>query len=426
MNTITAAKKGIMNNVIKTALSGEPLGKERFFSEITEGKIVIPKNKLSDRKIDVKAVGRSLTVKVNANIGTSPELCDIALEKRKAKAAHSAGADFIMDLSTGGNLKKIRKTVLDAVPLPLGTVPIYDAAVDSIKSKRTFLKMEAEDFFRALESHAEDGVDFVTLHCGINSETLNTLKENRRLMGIVSRGGSITAKWMDYNGTENPYYKDFERVIEIARKYDITLSLGDGMRPGCIADATDSSQVHELMVLAKLGKYAHENGVQVMIEGPGHIPLDEIETNIRLQRAVCDDMPFYVLGPLVTDIAAGYDHITGAIGGALAAWHGASLLCYVTPSEHLRLPDEHDVREGVFASRIAAHAADIAKGLPGSREKDDKISLYRKKRDWAMQFNYSLDRKKAEKMRKKDFSIKQKSCTMCGKLCSMKEIDEVI
>ncbi|MCK9555923.1 phosphomethylpyrimidine synthase ThiC [bacterium] len=426
MNTIAAAKKGIMNNVIKGALSGEALGRDEFVAGIIEGRIVIPRNRLLNRKLRIKAVGRPLSVKVNANIGTSPELCDAGLEKKKAKAAYEAGADFIMDLSTGGDLAKIRRMILKTVPLPLGTVPVYDAAVEFIKTKKTFLKMDAESFFKALENHAKEGVDFVTIHCGINTDTLNTLNEQKRLMGIVSRGGSITAKWMDYNGLENPYFKDFGRVIEIAEKYDITLSLGDGMRPGCIADATDSSQIHELMVLSKLAKYAHENGVQVMIEGPGHIPLNEIETNIRLQRTMCNDMPFYVLGPLVTDIAAGYDHITSAIGGALAAWHGASLLCYVTPSEHLRLPDENDVREGVLASRIAAHAADIAKGLPGSRVKDDKISFYRKKRDWNMQFEYSMDRKKAEKMRKKDFSIKQKSCTMCGKLCSMKEMDEVI
>lgn len=421
MNTLEAVKKGILTQTIKRALSIEKIDKKRFFSELKAGKIVIPKNSKSKRKVEVCAVGQSLKVKVNANIGTSVESCSLDTEKKKAVASYKAGADFIMDLSTGGNLGKIRKAILKTIPLPLGTVPVYEAAVNSTVKKESFLKMTVDDFFNAIEKHAKDGVDFITVHCGLNMDSLERLNRQGRLMDIVSRGGAITAKWMVHNGRENPYYEDYGRLLEIAKKYDLTLSLGDAMRPGCLKDATDRAQIQELIILGELASHALKNGVQAMIEGPGHIPLNQIEENMKLQQSLCKGAPFYVLGPLVTDIAPGYDHITSAIGGALAAWKGASLLCYVTPAEHLKLPDESDAKKGVIASRIAAHAADIAKGIPGAQEIDDKISKFRKKRSWKKQFQYAIDPEKAAKMRKKNLSLTRDICTMCGEYCSMKD-----
>ena len=421
MNTLEAVKKGILTQTIKRALSIEKIDKKRFFSELKAGKIVIPKNSKSKRKVKVCAVGQSLKVKVNANIGTSVESCSLDTEKKKAVASYKAGADFIMDLSTGGNLGKIRKAILKTVPLPLGTVPVYEAAVNSTVKKESFLKMTVDDFFDAIEKQAKDGVDFITVHCGLNMASLERLNRQGRLMDIVSRGGAITAKWMVHNGRENPYYEDYGRLLEIAKKYDLTLSLGDAMRPGCLKDATDRAQIQELIILGELASHALKNGVQAMIEGPGHIPLNQIEENMKLQQSLCKGAPFYVLGPLVTDIAPGYDHITSAIGGALAAWKGASLLCYVTPAEHLKLPDESDAKKGVIASRIAAHAADIAKGIPGAQEIDDKISKFRKKRYWKKQFQYAIDPEKAAKMRKKNLSLTRDICTMCGEYCSMKD-----
>ncbi|MCK4948196.1 MAG: phosphomethylpyrimidine synthase ThiC [Candidatus Aureabacteria bacterium] len=421
MNTLEAVKKGILTQTIKRALSIEKIDKKRFFSELKAGKIVIPKNSKSKRKVKVCAVGQSLKVKVNANIGTSVESCSLDTEKKKAVASYKAGADFIMDLSTGGNLGKIRKAILKTVPLPLGTVPVYEAAVNSTVKKESFLKMTVDDFFDAIEKQAKDGVDFITVHCGLNMASLERLNRQGRLMDIVSRGGAITAKWMVHNGRENPYYEYYGRLLEIAKKYDLTLSLGDAMRPGCLKDATDRAQIQELIILGELASHALKNGVQAMIEGPGHIPLNQIEENMKLQQSLCKGAPFYVLGPLVTDIAPGYDHITSAIGGALAAWKGASLLCYVTPAEHLKLPDESDAKKGVIASRIAAHAADIAKGIPGAQEIDDKISKFRKKRYWKKQFQYAIDPEKAAKMRKKNLSLTRDICTMCGEYCSMKD-----
>ncbi len=345
---------------------------------------------------------------------------DIEEELEKLRVAVSHGADAVMDLSTGGDVGSIRKVVMAESPVPIGTVPIYQAALDGLKRGKSFVELSKEEIFEVIERHAEDGVDFITVHCGISRQALERIRIEGRIMGIVSRGGALMAEWMQFNRQENPLYEDFDRLLEIAKEYDMVLSLGDGLRPGSLADATDRGQVEELVILGELAQRANEGGVQVMIEGPGHVPLNQIEANVILQKRLCHGAPFYVLGPLVTDIAPGYDHITSAIGGAVAGAAGADFLCYVTPSEHLRLPDVDDIREGVIASRIAAHAADIAKGATGAMKRDVEMARARKALDWEKQIGLSINPERSRLLRESSLPGEPDVCSMCGSLCAIK------
>ncbi|MDP1853874.1 MAG: phosphomethylpyrimidine synthase ThiC [Candidatus Omnitrophota bacterium] len=424
MTQIEAAKNKVITKEMRFIAKDEGVDAAILCRDIAAGKAVIMRNKKRKFK-RICAVGRGLRTKVNANIGTSTDRKELKDELEKLKTALKYGADTIMDLSVGGNLRKIRKILIAKTDVPFGTVPIYEAAKESEDKYGNFLKITPESMFEVLERQAEDGVDFFTVHCGITQDVLGLLKKNRRILGIVSRGGAILAQWMHFNKKENPFYENFGRVIEIAKKYDIALSLGDGMRPGAIADASDDLQLAELRNLGKLAKKAQEAGVSVIIEGPGHVPLDQIERNVALEKEICRGAPFYVLGPLVTDIAAGYDHISGAIGGALAASFGADFLCYLTPAEHLRHPSVEDVREGVIASRIAAHAADIVK-FKKAGELDKKMSLARKERAWEKQIKLSIDPQKAEKYRKGSKPHLSDVCTMCGEYCSIRLMEKCL
>jgi len=402
--------------LLKKAALNEDMCAGDILKRVNDGTIVIPGNK--KRKIPRPcAIGAGMTTKVNANVGVSPGNSGISKEIRKMEAAVRAGADAVMDLSTGPLIHKLRRKMLDLCPVPLGTVPVYDLAC---RKEKSFNSLEDDDFMDVLEKQAAEGVDFFTIHSGITLEAARKAAKKTRLISIVSRGGALLASWMLSNGRENPFYSQFDRVIEIARRYSITLSLGDSLRPGSIADATDDLQIQELLVLGRQQQKAFAAGVQVMIEGPGHVPLDEIETNVKLEKSICHGAPFYVLGPLVTDAAPGYDHITSAIGGAIAAWHGADFLCYVTPAEHLRLPDIDDVKQGVIASKIAAHAADIVKKIPSAIKRDIAISKARAKRDWPEQFKLALDPDLPKKMRKSSSPKEEDVCTMCADFCSIK------
>lgn len=369
------------------------------------------------------AVGDGLRVKVNANIGTSPDKCDINYELEKLSSAVDAGADAVMDLSTAGDLREIRKCIREACPVSLGSVPVYEAGHMAVARGEPFRKMTARDMLEALRLHVADGVDFVTVHCGITREAVDLFRAKPRICGITSRGGSLLARWMTANNLQNPYYERFDEVIDICRERDVTLSLGDALRPGALADAGDRAQIHELYTLGELARRARARGVQVIIEGPGHVPFDQIPAQMKLEKLACDNAPFYVLGPLVTDVAPGYDHLVCAIGGTLAATCGANFLCYVTPAEHLRLPNADDVRQGVIAARIAAHAADIANGIPGARDWDDAMSRCRKARDWEGMFKLAIDPKRARESRAAEKSAQDGVCSMCGEFCALKDDD---
>jgi phosphomethylpyrimidine synthase len=386
---------------------------------VRDGRVVIPFNQ-RHRDVQAKAIGEGMSVKVNANIGTSREVADLAQELEKARVAARFGADAVMDLSTGGEIPAIRRAILDACTLPLGTVPIYEAMCHATE-KGDPLAMTADDLFRTIESHARDGVDFMTVHCGVTRKTAETLSRSDRTTGVVSRGGAMLVAWMRENDRENPLYEDFDHLLDLANEHGFALSLGDGLRPGSISDATDAPQIDELIVLGGLVERARKAGVQTMVEGPGHVPIDQIESNVRLEKTICRGAPFYVLGPLVCDVAAGYDHIAGAIGGAMAAYYGADFLCYVTPSEHLSLPSVDDVREGVVASRIAAHAADVARGR--GRDWDRKMSAARKAFDWEEMYALSFDPERARKYKERGGSMETQACTMCGELCAMKMVE---
>ena len=422
MTQVEQARNGIITEEMKAAALAEGVAADFIRDGVAVGNIIICKNKKHD--IAPLSIGKGLRTKINANIGTSGDSADLSVELEKLRVAVAAGADAVMDLSTGGSLDEIRKKIITESTVTIGTVPIYSAVVELNQKGKTFLEMTDDDLFGAIEKHAEDGVDFITVHCGVTRSTIERLNNEGRLMDIVSRGGSMTAAWMAKNGKENPLYEQYGRLLDIAREYELVLSLGDGLRPGSIADATDRSQIHELITLGELTQRAWDKGVQVMVEGPGHVPLDQIEANILLQKRLCHGAPFYVLGPLVTDIAPGYDHITSAIGGAIAARAGADFLCYVTPSEHLRLPDIEDVKEGVIASRIAAHAADIAKGVKGAIERDIQMSKYRKALDWEGQIKTSIDPEKARKLRESAKPSESDVCTMCAALCAIKVSSE--
>jgi phosphomethylpyrimidine synthase len=411
-----AALAGKITPAMKQAANREGVAPEVIRQGLAQGTVAVPANR-EHRGLKPIAIGAGVRVKINANIGTSPH--DVSLKKEQAKlaAALEYGADAVMDLSTGGNLDKIRTTLLARCPAPFGTVPIYQVMTEA----KSLDDVKADDILAMVHHHARQGVDFVTVHCGVTRAALPLLK--KRVTGVVSRGGAFLTAWMRRYQRENPLYEHYDRLLSIAKEFDVTLSLGDGLRPGCLADATDKAQLHELKILGDLTRRAWAQGVQVMVEGPGHLPLSVIKKNVRLQQKYCNNAPFYVLGPLVTDVASGYDHIAGAIGGALAATLGAAFLCYVTPAEHLKLPEVEDVIDGVVASRIAAHAADIAKGLPGAADWDLKMSQARRALDWDTQIKLSVNPAKARRYR--DLSqAKEDQCTMCGRFCAMKVFDD--
>jgi len=418
MNIFSQAKNGIISEDVKSVASAESLPVSTVLKDLAEGRITILRN--SRRSITPVGVGKGLSTKINANIGTSPDLFSLENEMLKLKAAVDNGANAIMDLSTGGDLTFFRKKILESSPVPLGTVPIYEAAVRMVAQKKSMVEMTISDFLKIIQDQAEEGVDFMTIHSGVTRTSVASLKSQKRITGITSRGGSILAEWMSYNKKENPLFEYYDEILDILAVYNVTISLGDGLRPGSVHDANDRGQIHEMILLGELAKRAREKNVQVIIEGPGHMPLDMIADNIRLEKKLCDEAPYYVLGPLVTDIAPGYDHITGAIGGAIAASAGADFLCYVTPAEHLRLPDADDVKEGVIASRIAAHAADIVKLGKKARSWDDRMSEARKQRNWEEMYDNALDRKKAIKYRETIPSGENDQCSMCGEFCAMK------
>ncbi|MBC8525750.1 MAG: phosphomethylpyrimidine synthase ThiC [Candidatus Cloacimonetes bacterium] len=418
MTQLKMAKDGIISKEMKAVAKDEKIDAQWLCQEIANGHIVIPKN--INRDFHPAGIGNKLRTKINANIGTSPDHFDLNEELEKLKISVAYGSDSVMDLSTGGNLTEIRKAILHQSPVMVGTVPIYQVASELLKNDKDISQMSVNQLFESIEKQCDEGVDYITVHCGVTQKSIQTLKKNPRLLGVVSRGGSLLMRWMRKNKAENPLYEYYDRLLDIARKYDVTLSLGDGLRPGCLADASDSAQFAELIILGELQKKALESDVQSMIEGPGHIPLNEIEANVRLEKSICNGAPFYVLGPITTDIAPGYDHITSAIGGALAAYYGADFLCYVTPSEHLCLPDIDDVREGVISARISARSADIANGIAGIQKEDDQISLCRSKLDWEGIYKLAMDPILAKKRRKESEDFSEDVCTMCGKLCAIK------
>lgn len=401
----------------------EGVSVREIVSGVAKGKIVIPGNK-NREKVKPTGIGEGLRTKVNANIGTSPDYSNAGEEAEKAKASVEYGADTVMDLSIGGNIAEIRRKILSSVSIPLGTVPVYQAGLEAAE-EGSVVKMSSDDMFNTIREHAENGVDFTTVHCGVTLDTVESLRKKGRLMNFVSRGGSFIAAWMLHNEQENPLYDEFDYLLEIAREHDLTLSLGDGLRPGCLADASDEPQFKELFTLGELVRRSREKDVQAMVEGPGHLPMDQIEANVKLEKTICDGAPFYVLGPIVTDIAPGYDHIVGAIGGAIAARAGADFLCYVTPAEHLCLPSLQDVKEGVVASKIAAHSADLANGR--DRDLDREMSKARGDFDWKKQFRIAIDPRRARKRRaERPARIDPETCSMCSDFCALKMVEEYL
>jgi phosphomethylpyrimidine synthase len=424
MTQIEKARKGTLSPQLRRIAGEERISPADLAGLVASGKAVIPWNP-AHAPSRPAGIGHGLRTKVNVNLGTSKDFPRLSVELRKVAVSIEYGADALMDLSTGGDIRAIRRRILAATPLPLGTVPIYQAAIKAIEERGTIVDVTEDDLFDAVESQAREGVDFMTIHAGLTLKAIDRLKRQGRVADVVSRGGAFHLAWMLHNGKENPFHARFDRLLEIARRHDVTLSLGDGLRPGSIMDATDRPQIEELLTLGELVKRALEAGVQVMVEGPGHVPLDQIEMNIKLQKRVCHEAPFYVLGPLVTDIAPGYDHIVAAIGGAVAAAAGADFLCYVTPSEHLGLPSVDDVREGLVASKIAAHAADIVKNVPGARERDLELSRARKRLDWEGQKKLAIDPRKFGRVRR-ERKTRTKACSMCGEFCAMRIVSEFL
>lgn len=417
-----AAKNGILTREMEIVARKERIDPAQLMELVAKGQVVIPANK-NHKALDPNGVGAALTTKINVNLGTSRDCLHLDTELAKVQGAVDMGAEAIMDLSSFGDTRRFRRRLTAECPAMIGTVPIYDAVVYYNKDLE---KITAQEWLDIVRMHAEDGVDFLTIHCGINRATAERFKKAERLTNIVSRGGSLIFSWMEMTGNENPFYEYFDEVLDICRTHDVTISLGDACRPGCIEDASDLCQIEELVVLGELTRRAWEKDVQVIIEGPGHMPLDQIEANVKLQQTICKGAPFYVLGPLVTDVAPGYDHITAAIGGALAAAHGVSFLCYVTPAEHLRLPTLEDVKEGIVASKIAAHAADIAKGLPGARDWDREMSTARKNLDWEKMFSLAIDPEKARRYREESMPEHADTCTMCGKMCAVRNMNKAL
>ena len=417
-----AAKRGIITEEMKAVAAEEQISTEALRDLVAKGQVVIPANK-NHKCLKPHGIGRALKTKINVNLGTSKDCLDLDLEMSKVMEAVKMGAEAIMDLSSFGDTQVFRRKLTAECPAVLGTVPIYDAVVYYNKALKAITSRQWIDI---VKMHAEDGVDFMTIHCGINKATAERFKKAKRHTNIVSRGGSIIFAWMELTGNENPFYEYYDEILDICQQYDVTLSLGDACRPGSIADAGDIPQIEELVTLGELTMRAWEKNVQIMIEGPGHMPLNQIRANMEIEQTICKGAPFYVLGPLVTDVAPGYDHITAAIGGAIAATYGASFLCYVTPAEHLRLPNLEDVKEGIIASKIAAHAADVAKGLPGASDWDYEMSEARRNLDWDRQFDLAIDEEKARRYRAESTPEREDTCTMCGKMCAVRNINKIL
>ena len=419
-----AARMGIVTPELESVAKKENRSVEELLPLMASGKMVIPAN-VNHKSLDPNGVGSMLKTKINVNLGISRDCKDYDIEMKKVMRAVDLGAEAIMDLSSHGNTQPFRQKLCTECPAMIGTVPIYDSV---IHYQRDLGTLTAQDFIDVVRLHAQDGVDFVTLHCGITRKTIDQIKNGGRKMNIVSRGGSLVFAWMSMTGNENPFYEYYDEIVEICREYDVTISLGDACRPGCLADATDGCQIEELIMLGELTERAWKRDVQVMVEGPGHVPMDQIAANMKIQQTICKGAPFYVLGPLVTDIAPGYDHITAAIGGAIAAWNGAAFLCYVTPAEHLALPNVDDVHQGIIASKIAAHAADIAKGIPGARDQDDRMADARKALDWDAQWLEALDPEVAKEIRKSRMPEEDHSdtCSMCGKFCAVRSMNKAL
>ncbi|MBR1713319.1 MAG: phosphomethylpyrimidine synthase ThiC [Treponema sp.] len=419
-----AARKGIVTKEMKIVAEKERMDEKRLMQLVAEGKVAIPANK-NHKSLNPEGIGSMLRTKINVNLGVSRDCKDYDIEMQKVMSAVDMGAEAIMDLSSHGNTQPFRQKLTSECPAMIGTVPVYDSV---IHYQRDLATLTADDFVEVVRMHAKDGVDFVTLHCGITRKTIEQIRKVGRKMNIVSRGGSLVFAWMVMTGNENPFYERYDEILDICEEYDVTVSLGDACRPGCLADATDVCQIEELVRLGELTDRAWKHNVQVMVEGPGHVPLNQIAANMQVQQTICKGAPFYVLGPLVTDIAPGYDHITSAIGGAVAAASGAAFLCYVTPAEHLALPNLDDVKQGIIASKIAAHAADIAKGLPGARDIDDKMADARKKLDWDAQFECALDPETARKIRdsRKPEDDHSEACSMCGKFCAVRSMNKAL
>jgi phosphomethylpyrimidine synthase len=424
MTQLELARQSTVSPQMKQVAQKESVDTDFILRGVAAGEIIIPAN-VHHTNLIACGIGKGLRTKVNANIGTSSDSCDLSTELRKLQTAIQFGADTVMDLSTGGDISAIRRAIMHASVVPVGTVPIYQAAIEAIESRGAIVHMTVDEIFAAIKEHAEDGVDFMTVHCGVVQESLARLKQQSRKTDIVSRGGAFLIGWMLHHDKENPLYQYYDRLLDLALEYDFALSLGDGLRPGCLADATDRAQIQELIILGELMERAREAGVQAMIEGPGHMPLNQIPTNVQLEKSLCRGAPFYVLGPLVTDIGAGYDHITAAIGGAIAAAAGADFLCYVTPTEHLSLPGIQDVKEGVIASRIAAHAADIVKGVQGAKEWDEQMSRARRALDWKTQAELSLDPELSRQVHNK-VPASGETCSMCGKYCAMAIVEKYL
>jgi phosphomethylpyrimidine synthase len=413
------AISGKATDLLKSCAENENIDVKTLMAGVAAGTIAVPKNCHHDFK-KIMAIGQGTKTKVNANIGSSKDIALLGSELEKLEVSIKAGTDTVMDLSMGGDLDAVRRGILEKCPVPLGTVPIYQAVAETVEQQQKDIVEVTEDhIFKTIEKQAIDGVDFMTIHCGITRNLQDRLLKQKRIMGVVSRGGSFLLEWMSHHNKENPLYEYFDDLLAILKEHEVTLSLGDGIRPGCLADATDRNQIQELIHLGELTERAWDAGVQVIIEGPGHMPMDQIAANVLLQKRMCKGAPFYVLGPLVTDIAPGYDHITGAIGGAIAAAAGADYLCYVTPAEHLKLPGIDDVHEGVIASKIAAHAADLVKGISGARERDNEMAERRNNLDWKGQIELSLDPEKAARFRKEGLSDKGPACSMCGSYCAI-------
>ena len=420
MTQIEDAKKGIITPEMEYVAEKENISQEKLCRYIAEGKVVIPKNK--NRDTLPTGIGKDLHTKINANIGSSTEKEDINIELEKVDVLVEYGADAVMDLSTGPKLEEIRQKILEKTNIPLGTVPIYEAGAQTLKENKNIVDMDDDAIFKTIAKQAKEGVDFITVHCGINKENVKAVKNSGRLMGIVSRGGALTAAWILHNDKENPLYKEFDYLLEICHEDDVTLSLGDGLRPGCIHDATDISQIRELTTLGQLVKRSREANVQVMVEGPGHVPITQVKANMQIQKTICDYAPFYVLGPLVTDVAPGYDHINAAIGASIAGSSGADFLCYVTPAEHLSIPTVEHVKEGVIASKIAAEVSDIAKEIPSTLQREYDMAVARENFDWEKQFELAIDGKTARQIYENGGASDDEMCSMCGEFCAIKMV----
>jgi len=425
VNQMKAAKMGQITEEMKIVAKEEDESPKKICRRVAAGRVVITRNMERENVIPL-GIGEGLRTKINANVGTSTDLCDLNLEVEKAKIAVNYGADTVMDLSTSGDLDEIRKMMLKTVNVPIGTVPIYQTAIETIKDKEAIIHMDEDDIFNTIEKHAKDGVDFMTVHCGVTQQIVKRIAKHPRLMGIVSRGGTFLAAWILHHNKENPLYANYDYLLEIAKKYDFTLSLGDGLRPGCIFDATDWPQIQELLTIGELVERAREADVQAIVEGPGHVPLDQIESNIQLEKSICNGAPFYVLGPVVTEIAPGYDHIVGAIGGTLAGLAGADFLCYLTPAEHLGLPTLEDVKEGVIVTKIAAHAVDIVKLGAKASARDLAMAKARANLDWRKQIENALDSEKAKEIRGRIKLKSAETCSMCSQYCAIKILREAL